>query len=470
MEMLTFHLDTESRTPIYHQLYSYIKIEIQTGRILWDSKLPSKRKLSAYLNISQNTIQAAYDQLMEEGYITSIEKKGYYVNQIDHLQRLHMNPFHGINKEASRTPKLRYDFSYHGVDRDTFPFDIWRKLTKEVIDEYDDELVLPGDSLGHGKLRAAISAYLHQSRGVNCTEHQIIISSGTELLFQTLIQLLEPDSVYGIENPGYEKLNQLFTGSRAGFTAIGIDRNGMIPEQVYESSSNIICITPAHQFPSGGIMPINRRIQLLNWADEAAGRYIIEDDYDSEFKYSGKPIPALQGLDTKEKVIYMGSLSKSVSPALRVSYMVLPPHLMKRYHERLSYILCPVPVIEQKVLCRFIENGYFERHLNKMRTVYKRKRDSLVKAVTGLSRGIEIQGADAGLHLILRVPNSMPEGELVDSALSCGVKTYGISKYYSDRSSLDPRAALLIGYAAMSEEDIAAAVRLLDQAWFPGDS
>lgn len=465
MELLTLQLDSESKKPYYQQLYSYIKTEIQQGHIPYDTKLPSKRKLSSYLGISQNTIQAAYDQLIEEGYLHSIEKRGFYVCKIDFLQKIQVDSLK-LTDHKEESIRVTYDFTYHGVDMPSFPFNQWRRLMKEVINEYDEELLKPGDSLGFFQLRLALSDYLHQSRGVNCAPSQIVISSGTEMLFQSLIQLFDQAAIYGIENPGYEKLNQLFTGNRARFTPIGIDQNGMILEEVAKSNANILCIAPAHQFPSGGIMPINRRIQLLNWANEKEARYIIEDDYDSEFKYSGKPIPALQGLDTNEKVIYMGSLSKSISPTLRVSYMVLPPHLMKQFKERLSYILCPVPIMEQKALCRFIELGYFERHLNKMRILYKKKRDILVKAITDLDCGIEIMGADAGLHLLIKVPNKMKEDELMRSAQSQGVKTYGISKYYLDQTTLTPNPILLLGFATMKETQIVEAVALLKKAWF----
>jgi GntR family transcriptional regulator/MocR family aminotransferase len=240
----------------------------------------------------------------------------------------------------------------------------------------------------------------------------------------------------------------------------------MAPEAISRSNVNILCLSPAHQFPSGEIMPINRRIQLLNWANEAEDRYLIEDDYDSEFKYSGKPIPALQGLDTNEKVIYMGSLSKSISPTLRVSYMVLPIHLVKRYHSRLSYILCPVPVLEQKVLCNFIDEGYFEKHLNKMRNVYKKKRDLLVKSLQDMDQKIKILGADAGLHILIQFPNQTSEEELIHSALRSGIKVYGISKYYSDKSNLGDKPTLLLGFATIPEAEIIKAVKLLQKEWF----
>jgi len=466
MEMLTFSLNTKSKIPLYHQLYSYIKEEIQNGRIPINTKLPSKRKLSSYMNISQNTILAAYDQLIEEGYLMPQERKGFYVNKIDYLQKLQIPTENDIPKYQIKEPSVTYDFSYHGVDVPTFPYATWRKLMKEVINEYDAQLLQQGDSLGFLQLRLSIANYLHQSRGVDCLANQIIISSGTEILFQSLIQLFDQNSIYGIENPGYEKLNQLFTANRAKFKAVKIDRFGMIPEEISQSNANILCITPAHQFPSGEIMPITRRMQLLNWANEVFGRYLIEDDYDSEFKYSGKPIPALQGLDTNEKVIYMGSLSKSLSPTIRVSYMVLPPHLIKKYIEKLSYILCPVPIMEQKVLFRFIKEGYFERHLNKMRNIYKKKRDMLTKSILELHCQIKILGADAGLHLLLSIPNGMTEEQLILTALQNGVKVYGLSKYYLDKSYTKLQPTVLIGFATMKEEEIEKAVLMLYKAWF----
>lgn len=466
MEFITPFLKTDSKIPIYQQLYCFLKQEIQSGSIPFGTKLPSKRKLASYLGISQNTIQLAYDQLMEEGYIRAKEKSGFFVCQLDHLQHLILTPVKDPTPVTEK-PAAAYDYSYHGVDIPTFPFAIWRRLMKEVINEYDHELLLPGDCLGDNGLRKAIAAYLHHSRGVNCKADQVVISSGTEMLFQSLIQLLGKASIFGIENPGYEKLNQLFSSNRASFCAIPIDDYGMQPEYIQKSNANVLCITPAHQFPSGQIMPINRRIRLLNWANQAQDRYLIEDDYDSEFKYSGKPIPALQGLDANEKVIYMGSMSKSLSPTLRVSYMVLPNHLMERYLENLSYLLCPVPIFEQKTLCRFIEEGYFERHLNKMRNIYRRKRELLIGTIRKAGYPITILGADAGLHVMVTVDNPMTEEQLIASALQQGVKVYGSSKYYYDKTFLPKQPSIILGYAVLSEEEIRVSIPGLLKAWFP---
>ncbi|MDD2370485.1 MAG: PLP-dependent aminotransferase family protein [Firmicutes bacterium] len=467
MDMLTFSIDERRRTPLYRQLYDYIKKEIRSGNLSFNTKLPSKRKLSAYLNISQNTIQTAYDQLIEEGYIIPIAKKGFFVNRLDNILSLDFKiedkPINK-NKEAS---DLKYDFSYHGVDHSSFPFSIWRKLTKDTINEYDEDILKPGSAQGSDSLRISLAKYLRQSRGVDCTAEDIVISSGTESLFQILIQLLGQKYIYGIENPGYEKLNLLFKSNNTKFKTINIDLNGMQIDDIENSGADILCITPAHQFPLGGIMPINRRIKILNWAYENDNRYIIEDDYDSEFKYSGKPIPALCGLDTYGKVIYMGSLSKSLSPSIRVSYMVLPKLLLKKYKEKMSFIICPVPTIDQKVLQKFIEDGHFERHINKMRNIYKKKREILVEALSEIKVKIEVVGADAGLHLLLKVDNGMSEDELVTKAHEVGVGVYGISNYYYDKASLDKISTVLLGYASMEDDTIKGAINLLENVWLP---
>jgi len=463
--MLIFTADLDSKIPIYHQLYFYIKSEIQMGKILYNAKLPSKRKLASYLNLSQNTIQNAYDQLIEEGYVVSKERKGYYVCKIDNITKLEVPSEYGETYNNLDKYNIKYDFTYNGVDMQTFPFATWRKFTRDVINEYDLELLQLGDSQGNRNLRTSISEYLHQSRGVNCTPDQIIISAGTESLIQIIIQLLDRNSIYGIENPGYEKLNLLFSSNQTAFKGINIDEGGMVLEEIVKSNADVLCVTPAHQFPSGEIMPINRRVHILNWANEKQGRYIIEDDYDGEFKYSGKPVPALQGLDTNEKVIYMGTFSKSLSPAVRVSYMVLPPHLIKQYKEQLSFIICPVPIINQKLLYQFIHKGYFERHLNKMRNIYKKKRELLVKKLINLNCGIEIFGADAGLHLLVTINNGMTEEQLVSCALHRGIKVYGLSNYYFDKNHTDSTPKLLLGYATMTEPQICDAIEALYEAW-----
>lgn len=462
MEMLTFVLNDDGKEPLYHQLYSYIKREIQEGRIKHNDRLPSKRKLAEHLGVSQNTVTTAYEQLIDEGYVMSIERKGYFVEKIDNLLIFEEPEKQVISKKDPIDRHIKYDFSYEGVDRQSFPFYTWGKIAREIINECDVELLTETESQGDYNLRLSIANYLRQSRGVICSADDIILSSGTEYLFYILFQLLDEENIYGIENPGYEKLPFLFSSNRVQYVPIDVDKNGMTLEEIRKTKADIICITPAHQFPTGSIMPINRRIQLLNWMNEKNDRYIVEDDYDSEFKYSGRPIPALKGLKNSDKVIYMGNFSKSLSPGLRVSYMVMPKELMSRYREELSFMICPVPTIEQKVLIKFIDEGYFARHLNRMRNIYRRKREVLVDCISRYADRFKIIGADAGLHITVEVDNGMTEKELVESAADAGVKVYGLSRYCSRERDIN---RILIGYADITEEEIEEGMELLFRAW-----
>ena len=464
MYEFALRLNKDIQEPLFKQLYSYIKKEIVTGKLLCNDKLPSKRQLASGLQCSQNTVQAAYNQLADEGYLIPRAKSGYFVAALDGILDIQRKP--GAPQPEEKKPDAcRYDFSHNGVDYDSFPFSVWRRLTKETIDEYDRDLLHTGDPQGYAPLRGEIARYLHQSRGVVCAPEQIVISSGTEYLMQLLIQLFEADNVYAIENPGYEKLSLLFKSSRAECRTVNVDDNGMQIELLEDSGANVACITPSHQFPTGVIMPISRRIQMLNWAGAQPGRYIIEDDYDSEFRYSGKPIPSMQGVDNGSKVIYIGAFSKSLSPALRISYMVLPEQLMDIYNNKLSFYICPVPTIEQKTLQKFMEEGHFERHLNRMRNLYKQKRERLISTIHQMMPEASIYGANAGLHFVLDVRNGMTEAELIQSAWKHGVKIYGYSRYSFKTVPQAHQSSLILGFATLKSEEIEEAVHLLARTW-----
>ncbi|MEL4106907.1 PLP-dependent aminotransferase family protein [Oscillospiraceae bacterium WX1] len=460
---LTVSLQKEGRVPLYEQLYAHIRQEIISGAFVFNTRLPSKRQLAAHLACSQNTVLTAYSQLLAEGYITARPKIGYYVNALDNMAQLEKG--RAQPQRPTKEPEdCRYDFSHHGVDPIHFPFAAWRKITKDVINEWDEELLKTGHRQGHPDLRAAIATYLYQSRGVVCSPEQIVVSAGTELLLQLLIQLFDENVVYAIENPGYEKLNLIFKSSRASYKTVDLDENGMRPDVLLKSGADIACVTPSHQFPTGRIMPVSRRIQLLNWTRGKEGRYIVEDDYDSEFRYDGRPISSLQGLDGSGKVIYLGAFSKSLTPALRVSYMVLPERLLQSYHEKLNFYMCPVPTVEQKALYRFIQEGHFERHLNKMRMLYKQKRERLVSSIRSLLPNAVIEGASTGLHFVLKIDNGQSEKALIEAAKTLKVRVYGLSQYYFEQAP-SMESALLLGFAAIKYDDIYDAVSRLKSAW-----
>lgn len=458
-------MDKSENAPLYLQLYEYFKHEINCGNLLENEKLPSKRRLAIHMQCSLNTVQAAYNQLVDEGYILAKVRSGYFVAEVQNIIPTECYNEIAVTIEES-SENCVYDFSPHGIDSDGFPIQLWRKLCNSVVCEDNKELFRGSNLQGLLRLRSSIAQYLHRSRGVICSPKQIIISSGTEYLLQLLIQLFDHDYIYAIENPGYEKLALLFKSNRAKYRPFQIDGNGIDIERIEKSSVNVVCITPSHQFPMGSIMPINRRIRLLNWAYDAPDRYIIEDDYDSEFRYIGKPIPSLQGLDSEGRVIYMGSFSKSLSPALRISYMVVPPMLMEDFLQKMSFIICSAPAMEQEILNRFIESGYYERHLNRMRKLYRQKRELLVSTIQQMMTTVAIIGANAGLHLILKVNNGMTEDVLIQRAKELGVQVYGVSRYFTNSASKEYRDMVVLGFATIKRSDITPAIVLLKRAWF----
>ena len=462
MDILTINLNSNSNIPLYIQLYKFIKHEIQMGNMKSNSKLPSKRKLSHYLAISQNTVEAAYEQLMTEGYIISFPRKGYFVSDLQGILEVNIEK-EAVNEKLKKKKIYQYEFYSSRVDVESFPYSIWRKINKEILGEENKELLQIGHSQGDRNLREAINNYLRFSRGVNAKIDNIIIGAGTEYLIQIIINILGRNKRFSVEEPGYYKIKKILKINGVNPIPISIDNQGVNVDRLRESNSEVIHITPSHQFPTGIIMPINRRIQILNWANESKGRYIIEDDYDSEFRFEGKPIPALQSLDNKGKVIYLGTFSKCFSPSERIAYMVLPDELMKIYRKDFSFLACTVSRSSQQALVRFIEEGYFERHLNKMRNIYRKKREFLVTLIKKYLNNTEIIGTNSGLHLLLKVNNGMNEEELIKSEEEKGVMVLGLSKSYLN--NIEESKTVFLGYANLKYNEIEEAIKLLKEAW-----
>ena len=460
---LTPNLNTQSKIALYVQLYEYIKKEIKDGTIPAFTKLPAKRKLASYLQVSKNTVEAAYEQLLAEGYIESASRKGYFVCKVE--QMIDVEGSEAKVEEVSfREENYTFDFTQTGVDTNTFPFTTYRKLINDVWQPHNNKLLFLGHPQGELSLREEIANYLYESRGVRCSASQIVLGAGTQILVKLLFQLLK-GSNYAVENPGYHRKMVVFEQGEEKVQMLSLDRDGICMADLENSNANVVFVTPSHQFPYGMIMPITRRTQLLQWAKKAKDRYIIEDDYDSEFRYSGKPIPALQGLDTEGRVIYMGTLSKALLPSLRMSYMVLPKKLIKKYQQQYLFYTQSVSRIDQEVIRRFLNEGYWEKHIHKMRVVYRKKRDRLVFEIEKyFSNRVEVIGEDSGLHILLKVHNGMREEELIQEAAKHSIKIYPVSTYYKDDTA--PENVVLLGFAILSEEEIAKAIQLLHTAWF----
>ena len=455
MNSFTLEFDRGSRLPIYEQLYAYIADGIRSGRLKENERLPSKKALASHLGISANTVEAAYLMLCQEGYVYSRPRSGYYIS------RLELNP--GTPSELHREPEqiirsYRYDFMTNTVDAQSFPFRTWAKLGKEVLYNGED-LLSSGNCQGDVELLDALCKYLREFRAVDCAPSQIVIGAGMEYLLMLLCRLLPREAEFAVEEPGYAKTPAILEGCGRTLHYISLDSDGMDAAALTGCSASVACITPSHQFPTGIVMPVGRRSELLKWASAEPGRYIIEDDYNSEFNFVGRPIPSLQGMDSR-RVIYISTFSRILAPSIRIAYMVLPPELLRSAGDILKSYSSTVSRFDQHTLANFIEGGYLNRHLNRMKTLYKRRRDILTDALAPHAQrlGLTISGGGAGLHLLLG-GSSEVIGRILARAETEDIRVPRMSDSYHQYDGKGD--TLIFGYAGMSNEDIPKAVALL---------
>lgn len=433
------------RTSLYEKLYSEIKQDIISGKLSEGAKLPSKRAQAERLGVSVVTVENAYAQLLAEGYITARERSGYYVCAVEFPAPIHDED---IPTEAEDPPKaLQQPFG-----SELFPFTVWTRLMRSVILEKGSALLSSVPPGGARELQEAISAHLRNYRGISVPPHRIIVGAGTEYLNNMLVQLLGSGLTYAVEDPGYHKPARIYRLNGALCIPIGMDRCGLIADELYYKNVDVAHISPAHHFPTGIVMPISRRLELMKWASRRNG-YIIEDDYDSEFRWGGKPLPTMFGMDTSGRVIYMNTFSMTIAPSVRISYVCLPQELYERWKERLGFCSCPVPAFEQYTLARFIESGHFERHISRMRKHYRRVRQLTLALAERYCGAASISEENAGLHFLLDIPNN---STLPNTFAECGVRVTPLSEYYDDGSMPPEEAAgrFVVNYSAADENKL----------------
>ena len=443
----------------YDYLYRCIKEDILSGRLKAGEKLPSKRTLATHLNTAVVTVENAYAQLEAEGYLNAREKRGYFVNPVE-TGPVRENPAEAREKNREQR-EWRLDLRGTGSGTEGFPFSVWARLMRRILTERGAELLQATPHNGVYPLRQAIARHLYQFRGISAAPEQIVVGAGTEYLYNLIVQLLGRDLLYGVEDPGYSKAARIYGLNGAGCIPLPMDSRGVRPQEVEERGVQILHISPNHQFPTGTVTPILRRQALLRWAEEQRG-YIIEDDYDSEFRFTGRPIPAMKSIDAAGRVIYMNTFSRSLAPSLRVSYMVLPPSLMEEYPRRLGFYSCTVPAMEQYTLASFLEEGYFESHVNRMRVFYRNRRDEVLAAIgqSPLSGRCRVLGEEAGLHFLLEL-----ETEREDSWLSREMEARGVRLSfltdYQQRPGAAPLHTLVVNYPGTAPARLAPALALL---------
>ena len=445
--MLTYELKKAPGVPLYEALYRCIRGDILSGKLQPGQKLPSKRALSANLKVSKITVEGAYSQLLAEGYIRSEEKVGYFVETYEHTLQ---QPVRWEQMEEQ--PSDAIDLTANGPAQ--FPFSVWSKLQREVMLDMGQQLLLSTDNQGLAQLRYAIAEHLSQFRGMQADPANIIIGAGTDFLYNLLIQLLGRDKIYAVEEPGYSKIRLIYAAAGAQCISAELDGQGVDPTKLQDAQ--VLHISPSHHFPTGLVTPLTRRQTLLAWSKEAQDRYIIEDDYDSEFRFAAHPMPAMQSLDSGGKVIYMNSFSKSLAPSIRISYMVLPVRLMERFRQTLGFYSCTVPSFEQHTLARFLSRGHFEKHINRMRKFYKMRRDRLMKALTAcpLADKLTIEEENAGLHFLVRVDLPVTEEVILQRCAEAGLRVNCLSDYYHGNVPQNAKKCLVVNYSGLSEEDL----------------
>lgn len=463
MYQITMDLELNGKDCLYEQIYEYIKNEMKEGKLLEGEKLPSTRSLAEYLQVARSTVDYAYSQLLDEGYIEAKPKRGFFVCKLEksfeNTAKLPLQEVELERTEKEEEEPYQYDFSPNAISMEYFPFSVWKKINKNIMIESNADLFSHGEQQGDYALRDTISKYLHSSRGVNCSPEQIVVGAGNDYLLLLLEKIFHKSRTVAMENPTYKRAYRIFTSFGWNIQLVDSKQDGMDVDQVSAGEADIAYVMPSHQFPTGAVMSATKRSKLLAWASEQRDRYIIEDDYDSEFRYKGKPIPALQGADVNGRVIYIGTFSKAIAPAIRVSYMVLPLELLKQYREHCGFYSCTVSRIDQRILNEFIRDGYFERYLNKMRKVYREKHQLVLEALNGLKGKYLISGDHAGLHFVVTAKGNTSEEELLERAKLAGIHLYGMSENYIEKK--EKKSSVLVGYGGLKDSELLDATKRL---------
>ena len=468
MLQLTICLDSGGEKPLYQQLYDSLAAQIRSGVLKAGDRLPGKRALAGQLAVAVNTVDTAYQMLAAEGYLEARQRSGFFVLESGGFPAVEAPPAPGEERarQAYRDPPPRFDLSTGGVDTALFPFRTWGKIQRDLL-YGEPELLRHGHRQGDEELRRELAAYLRAYRGVDCAVEQIVVGAGVEYLLGLAARLLGPVTA-AVENPGYDRSRTILENNGIPCRCVAIDEGGLSVEGLEQSGADLCYVTPSHHFPTAVTMPAARRSQLLRWAQARPGRFILEDDYDAEFRFDTRPLPSLQGMGGRwGPVIYLCTFSKSLAPSIRIACMVLPMGLLGRYQAVFGSYANTVSRFEQQTLCRFLSQGHFTRHLSRMRNVYRGRMTALAEALEGAfgRENIVLQGRHTGLHLLLTLKDGPGEEAMVRSAQREGVALRGLSQYYMEDRASCPENTVVLGYGSLRDEDIPALAEALRRAW-----
>ncbi|MDO4841709.1 MAG: PLP-dependent aminotransferase family protein [Phoenicibacter congonensis] len=484
--MLTYDMNNRGNETLYTHIYRCIKSDIENGAIAADDKLPSKRSLAKHLGVGLITVENAYRQLATEGYIRAEERRGYFANDVYAQVTSKKNGRAKANKTASKNKvgkskqQWKVDLTNGEMPASMFPLSSWSKCVRETLSlESDETLIGEVEGIGALALREEISNHLAKTRGLEASPENIVVGSGAQTLYNLLVQLLGRDRTVALEDPGYNRLTKIYEKNGLSVEYARMDEQGISIDDVRKSNASTLHIMPSHQFPTGIVTSISRRHELLSWATEEPDRWIIEDDYDCEFRLEGRPIPTLQGIDATGQVIYANTFTKSLGAAFRIAYLVLPNELAELWRQEMSFYSCTVPALDQLALARFMQKGEFDRHINRTKNRAQAIRDSLISALKEEmpANSFAIFGAEAGLHFILEFP-AKEAVTLKKSFEKEGVNITPISRYSKNQASeketrkhkpsgktTTATARFVVQYLNLQEDEILKAAKLIASAY-----
>lgn len=466
MDFLDIFLNKSDNDPLYYQLYSNIAQAVQKGELAAGEKLPGKRTAATQLGVSVNTVDEAYQMLAAEGYVQAQPRRGFVVCRLEQVVPLPHRKAQMPRPEPDVRQKWDYSFGTGDLDWELFPKKTWNRLFREVLSQRDD-LFAQGDGRGEKELRQAISEYLRGYRGVQCSSGQIVVGAGLEVLFGMLARMMQ-GTTFALEDPGYPKAGHILENMGLPTLYIPVDGAGMDSSRLQQSGAGAVYLTPSHQFPTGGVMPAGRRTEILQWAAQSGG-VILEDDYDSEFRFDGRPLRSLQGLDQTGHVVYAGTFSRSLAPGLRAAYLVLPPDMGKAWRQMYGDYACTVSRPEQHTLARLMQQGHFARSLNRVRNVYRARRDLLLQQLEQQLAGLDyqVENTHTGLYFVLQT-GKLNAFTLAEQARSAGIKIHCLQEYARLADKAQQFNGLLLGYGGLQEVDIPRAVGALAKIWRQG--